>query len=85
MKKSMMIWMLAMLSTLMAWADGGNLVMPGIKHFSVEKLNQKIDLNMDISQLSIPELRVLRNAFAARQGYCFMSADLRGLFSTTSW
>ena len=81
----MMIWMLAMLSTFAAWADGGKVAMPGIKHFSVEKLNQKIDLNMDISQLSIAELRVLRNAFAARQGYCFMSADLRGLYSTTSW
>ena len=85
MMKRSMLWMLAVLSTLAVWADGRNVVMPGIKHFSVEKLNQQIDLDMDISQLSISEIRVLRNAFAARQGYCFMSADLRGVFNTTSW
>ena len=34
---------------------------------------------------TISELRVLRNAFAARQGYCFMHADLRSLFGSTSW
>lgn len=60
-------------------------ILPGNGHIDIEKLNKPIDTNIDISKLSISELRVLRNAFAARQGYLFMSADLRSLFSQTSW
>lgn len=51
----------------------------------IEKLNGDIDLKQDISGYSLSDLRILRNAFAARQGYCFMNADLRGLFNTTTW
>lgn len=51
----------------------------------VEKLNQDVDLSMDTSKLSLAEVRVLRNSFAAKQGYCFMKSDLRGLYSTTTW
>lgn len=51
----------------------------------VESLNQPVDLDMDISQLSLSDIRILRNSFAAKQGYCFMKADLRAIFSTTSW
>ncbi len=51
----------------------------------VESLKDDIDLNMDISQLNISELEVLRNAFAARQGYIFMDAELRSIFSETTW
>ncbi|MBQ3780974.1 MAG: YARHG domain-containing protein, partial [Bacteroidaceae bacterium] len=51
----------------------------------VESLKDNIDLNMDINQLTLSELRVLRNAFAARQGYCFNSADLRSIFEQTTW
>ncbi|MDO4933609.1 MAG: hypothetical protein Q4E71_03260 [Prevotella sp.] len=35
----------------------------------VESLNRKIDTSMDISRLSLSDLRILRNAFAARQCY----------------
>ena len=52
---------------------------------NIEELKNDIDLNMDISNLSLSSIRILRNAFAAKQGYCFMKADLRGIFSTTSW
>ena len=51
----------------------------------VEKLNKDIDLKQDITGYSLSDLRILRNAFAARQGYCFMNADLRGIFNTTTW
>ncbi len=51
----------------------------------VEKLNGDIDLKQDINGYSISDLRILRNAFAARQGYCFTEADLRGIFSSTTW
>ena len=61
-----------------------SVTLPGKGNICVEDL-QHVDLNMDISHLSLAELRVLRNAFAARQGYAFMSKDLRSLFSTTTW
>jgi len=51
----------------------------------VEQLDQDIDMSMDISQLSLSDIRVLRNSYAAKKGYCFMKADLRGVFGTTSW
>ena len=76
---------MALVAIMMARADGKHTLLPGKGHIDVEKLNKPIDLNMDISPLSISELRVLRNAFAARQGYCFMSSDLRGIFGATSW
>ena len=66
-------------------AQQRHVIIPGKGHIDVEKLNKQIDLTQDISKLNISETRVLRNAFAARQGYCFMSADLRSIFSATSW
>jgi len=60
-------------------------ILPGKGKINVENLNKKLDLNMDISQLNLAELRVLRNAIPARQGYIFNSAELRGIFNTTSW
>lgn len=60
-------------------------VLPGKGHVRVENLNKKLDLDMDISHLSISELHVLRNAPAARQGYNFKDATLNALFSSTTW
>lgn len=60
-------------------------ILPGRGKINVERLNGTIDTHMDISRLSISELRVLRNAFAARQGYCFQEGDLRAIFNTTTW
>lgn len=51
----------------------------------VESLNRKIDTSMDISRLSLSDLRILRNAFAARQGYCFEDYAMRAIFSRTTW
>ena len=44
-----------------------------------------IDLNQDLSKKSLEELRLLRNALVAKQGYLFMNADLRGFFSAQGW
>jgi hypothetical protein len=41
----------------------------------------KVDLKQDLSGKSLQELRLLRNSLYAKQGYCFMQADLRGYFS----
>ncbi len=42
---------------------------------------RKIDLNQDLSGKSLQDLRLLRNELFAKQGYCFMQADLRGYFA----
>lgn len=73
---------------LMGWSQKNekkHYILPGNGKIDVEMLNKKIDLNMDISKLSINELRVLRNAFYARQGYAFTMSDLRSVFNQTTW
>ena len=52
---------------------------------NVESLKDSLDLTMDISGLQLGDLRVLRNAPAARQGFPFKDAYLRGLYATTTW
>ena len=61
------------------------MILPGAGHINVEKLDKGLNLNMDISRLSLSELRVLRNAVPARKGYVFMSSDLRKIFESTTW
>ncbi|MBR5687267.1 MAG: DUF3160 domain-containing protein [Prevotella sp.] len=61
------------------------MILPGAGHINVEKLDKGLNLNMDISKLSLSELRVLRNAIPARKGYVFTSSDLRKIFESTSW
>ena len=51
----------------------------------VEALGSRIDTGMDISAMSLQDLRILRNAVAARQGYCFKDYALRAVFGQTSW
>ena len=86
MKKRLILFM-ALLLTLSAQAQDKpkKVILPGKGRLDVEQFNRSINTNMDISQLSLSELRVLRNAFAARKGYIFDSADLRSIFSQTSW
>lgn len=63
---------------------GKPVVMPGSR-LDVESLNGSIALNTDISALNLSDLRILRNAFAARQGHCFMDYAMRSVFGQTSW
>ena len=51
----------------------------------VEKLLDSIDYNMDVSGLSLADVRTLRNAPAAQRGLPFMDSYIRGIFSTTTW
>lgn len=83
--KRILVFMFLLCVLLSVGAQKKSIIIPGNGHIDVEKLNRPINLNMDISNLSLSELRVLRNAFAARQGYTFMEADLRALFLQTSW
>ena len=51
----------------------------------IESFINGIDTQQDISQLSLADCRILRNGFAARVGYPFRDAYLRGIFQTTTW
>ena len=61
------------------------LILPGAGKINVEKLKGKIDTQMDISKLNLVELRAIRNAIAAQQGYAFKDATLRAMYNTTTW
>lgn len=50
-----------------------------------EKLKDSIDFDIDVTGLSLSDLRVLRNAPAAQRGYPFKDSYLRGIFSATTW
>ena len=51
----------------------------------LEHLNDDIDLQMDITKLSVSDLHILRHAFQARRGYPFRDSYLRRVYGTTSW
>ncbi|MBP3512279.1 MAG: DUF3160 domain-containing protein [Prevotella sp.] len=90
MKKQIIIALAATLGMLPATAQsdrnkpGSPVILTGSR-LDVESLNGHIDPKTDISKLSLSDLRILRNAFAARQGYCFMDYAMRSVFSHTSW
>ena len=60
-------------------------IVPGKGGIDVEKLDKSLDLNMDISNLSLYEIRVLKTALAARKGECVLVSELRSLLNATSW
>ena len=62
-----------------------HVLVPGNGKLDLEQFIRPVDTNMDISNLSLSELRLLRNGLAARQGYIFMDAGLRSIFRQTSW
>lgn len=62
-----------------------NSFVPVGSKLDVESLIVGADLNMDISGLSLSDLRILRNSFAARQGYLFMDYTFRAVFGHTTW
>ena len=62
-----------------------NVVTVPVSHINVENLLDSIDYNMDVSALGVGDLRVLRNAPAARQGFPFKDAYVRGIYESTTW
>ncbi|MBR5036232.1 MAG: DUF3160 domain-containing protein, partial [Prevotella sp.] len=85
--KNLFVTVLALLMSITSQAQqpGKHVYIPGNGHLDVEQFIKPIDTRMDISRLSLAELRILRNAFAARQGFVLKDADLRHIFSQTSW
>ena len=51
----------------------------------VEKLLDSIDYDMDVSGLSLADVRTLRNAPAAQRGFPFKDSYIRDIYLTTSW
>ncbi|MBO4719189.1 MAG: DUF3160 domain-containing protein [Prevotella sp.] len=51
----------------------------------VEKLLDSIDYDMDVSGLSLADIRTLRNAPAAQRGLPFRDSYIRGVYNTTTW
>ena len=60
-------------------------VVVGPSQIDVEKLLDSIDYNMDVSGLSLADIRTLRNAPAAQRGLPFMDSYIRGVFAQTTW
>lgn len=56
-----------------------------VSSIDAEKLGDSIDYKMDVTGLSLSDLRILRNAPAAQKGYPFKDSYLRGIFSVTTW
>lgn len=52
---------------------------------NVEKLLDSIDYDMDVSGLSLADVRTLRNAPAAQRGFPFKDSYIRDVYLTTSW
>ncbi len=65
-------------------AEGDTAQVP-LTQLDIESFIDTIDTGMDISVLSLSDLRILRNGFAARKGYPFRDAYLRSVYLTTTW
>ena len=70
---------------MVACSQKQSVVQVPVSTIDVEQLNGDIDYNMDVTGLSLGDLRVLRHAPAARQGFPFKDAYLRGVYETTTW
>ena len=83
--KKFLVTMLCLMAMTATSQKVQRVMVPGKGGINVELLNKKVILDQDISQLSLTELRVLRNSFYAREGFPFRDAFLRGVFQCTSW
>ena len=79
------ILMVCLATIVVACSQKQSVVEVPVSKIDIEQLNKPIDYNMDISGLSLGDLKVLRNAPAARQGYPFKDAYLRGVYGSTTW
>ena len=80
-----MILLTCLASLIVACSQKQAMVSVPVSQIDVEQLKDSIDYNMDVTGLPLSDLRVLRNAPAARLGYPFKDAYLRGIYSTTTW
>ena len=84
-KTLLLIVFIALGMALYAGNNSKRVILPGKGKLDVERFNKEVNLKTDLSKLSLAELRVLKNAFKAREGFIFKEADLRGIYGQTSW
>ena len=58
---------------------------PPVTSLDVENLYQHLDMDMDITGLSVSDLHILSNVFLAQKGYPFEDSYLRGIYGSTTW
>ena len=58
---------------------------PPVTTLDVESLYKNLDMDMDISGLSVSDLHILSNVFLAQKGYPFEDSYVRGIYMTTTW
>ena len=85
MKKSKVFMLACMASLIAACSQKQSVVQVPVSTIDAEKLKDSIDYNMDVSGLSLSDLRILRNAPAAQRGYPFKDSYLRGIYGVTTW
>ena len=56
-----------------------------VSQIDVERLIDSIDYDMDVSGLSLADVRTLACAPVARYGFPFKDAYIRGIYSSTTW
>ncbi len=77
--------MLAIAGLTAACSQKTSLVTVPATQINVEQLKDSIDYDMDVTGLSISDVRVLRNAPLARQGFPFKDSYIRGVYEGTTW
>ena len=86
MKRTLLLIAFAAIGALLYADDNPKpVILPGKGKLNVESFNKEVNLKTNLSKLSLAELRVLKNAFKAREGFIFKEADLRSIYAQTSW
>ena len=83
--KKKVLFVAGMAALMAACSQKQSVVTVPVSHVNVEQLLDSIDYSMDVSGLGIGDLRVLRHAPAARQGFPFKDAYIRGVYESTTW
>ncbi len=66
-------------------AQNDRTIVPGNGKIDLEKFGTFVNTDIDISKLSLAELRILKWAPGARQGELIKDADIRDMYQRTSW
>ncbi len=85
MKKKKLLLIACLAGLMVACSPKQTAVTVAPTQLNLEQLRDSIDYAMDISGLSLADVRTLRSAPAAQRGYPFKDSYIRGLFLTTTW
>ena len=83
--KTKVIMMACIAGLIAACSQKQSVVQVPVSVINAELLKDSIDYDMDVSGLSLSDLRILRNAPAAQKGLPFKDSYLRGIYESTTW